>query len=93
MNIICLHLFCRFGVLFNILRLTADDVMTGFAKQAWWFRLLDGYNIVTWLVVLNLGFTGLLVSWVMKYADNIVKVSTNFPSLLPMSGIIQMGNC
>lgn len=81
MNIICLCLFCRFGVLFNILRLTADDVMMGFTKRAWWFRLLDGYNFVTWLVVLNLGFTGLLVSWMMKYADNIVKVNTDFPSL------------
>lgn len=92
MNIKSLHLFCRFGVLFNILRLTTDDVMMGFAKRAWWFQLLDGYNFVTLLVVLNLGFTGLLVSGIMKYADNIVKVSNNFPSLLPMSGNTQKGN-
>ena len=37
--------------------------------------LFDGYNIVTWMVVLKLGSTGLLVSWLMNYADNIVKVS------------------
>lgn len=64
----------RFGVLFNIARLTVDDVRAGFSKGPWWYRLFNGYDIVTWLVVLNLGCTGLLVSWVMKYADNIVKV-------------------
>ncbi|WOG90527.1 hypothetical protein DCAR_0209771 [Daucus carota subsp. sativus] len=36
--------------------------------------LFDGYNIVTWMVVLKLGSTGLLVSWLMNYADNIVKL-------------------
>jgi hypothetical protein len=30
------------------------------------------------MVVLNLGSTGLLVSWLMKYADNIVKVNSLF---------------
>lgn len=37
-------------------------------------RLTRGYSPVTWLVVANLGFTGLLVSWVMKFADSIMKV-------------------
>ena len=41
-------------------------------------RLVDGYDVVTWLVVLNLGCSGLLVSWIMKYADNIVKVCECF---------------
>lgn len=37
-------------------------------------NLTAGYSMVTWLVVANLGFTGLLVSWVMKFADSIMKV-------------------
>ena len=72
--------FYRFGVLFNMARLTVDDVRVSFAKGPWWLRLFNGYDLMTWLVVLNLGCTGLLVSWVMKYADNIVKVQ--FHSLL-----------
>ena len=67
-------LLLRFGTIFNMLRLFADDFRVGFERGPWWEHLLDGYSITTWLVVLNLGSTGLLVSWLMKYADNIVKV-------------------
>ena len=67
-------LVTRFGSLFNVARLIADDFRLGFEKGPWWQRIFDGYSITTWLVVLNLGSTGLLVSWLMKYADNIVKV-------------------
>lgn len=68
-----------FGVLFNFLRL----VLEGGWQKVW--RLCNGYDIVTWLVVLNLGCTGLLVSWIMKYADNIVKVyATSMAMLLTM---------
>ncbi|XP_050229849.1 CMP-sialic acid transporter 1 [Mercurialis annua] len=74
-----------FGVIFNMARLILDDVQGGFEKGPWWQRLLDGYSITTWLVVVNLGSTGLLVSWLMKYADNIVKVySTSMAMLLTM---------
>ncbi|KAL5704471.1 hypothetical protein ACHQM5_022897 [Ranunculus cassubicifolius] len=59
-----------FGAIFNMVKLLLDDFRGG----PWWQRLLDGYSLTTWLVVLNLGSTGLLVSWLMKYADNIVKV-------------------
>lgn len=52
-----------------------DDFRSGFEEGPWWQRLFNGYNMTTWLVVLNLGTTGLMVSWLMKYADNIVKVS------------------
>ncbi|KDD75163.1 nucleotide-sugar transporter [Helicosporidium sp. ATCC 50920] len=45
--------------------------------------LLRGYDGVTWLVVANLAFSGLAVSWVMKYADSIVKVyATSLAMLL-----------
>lgn len=74
-----------FGVIFNMGRLLVDDFRNGFDKGPWWQRLLNGYTLTTWMVVLNLGSTGLLVSWLMKYADNIVKVySTSMAMLLTM---------
>ncbi|KAK1376157.1 CMP-sialic acid transporter 1 [Heracleum sosnowskyi] len=74
-----------FGAIFNMARLIMDDFRGGFEEGPWWQRLFNGYNIITWLVVLNLGSTGLLVSWLMKYADNIVKVySTSMAMLLTM---------
>ncbi|XP_065015882.1 CMP-sialic acid transporter 1-like [Musa acuminata AAA Group] len=63
-----------FGTIFNMAWLKLDDFRAGFEYGPWWQRLLDGYTVTTWLVVLNLGSSGLLVSWLMKYADNIVKM-------------------
>ena len=45
------------------------------------FRLLEGYNWITVLVVANLAFSGLLVSWVMKFADSILKVHSSMLTL------------
>ncbi|KAK1418653.1 hypothetical protein QVD17_27798 [Tagetes erecta] len=74
-----------FGAIFNMGRLFLDDFRGGFENGPWWNRLFNGYTITTWLVVLNLGSTGLLVSWLMKHADNIVKVySTSMAMLLTM---------
>ncbi|KAM7472274.1 hypothetical protein LguiA_010457 [Lonicera macranthoides] len=74
-----------FGSIFNMARLLVDDFRGEFERGPWWQRLFYGYSITTWLVVLNLGSTGLLVSWLMKYADNIVKVySTSMAMLLTM---------
>ncbi|KAF5195757.1 Cmp-sialic acid transporter [Thalictrum thalictroides] len=74
-----------FGAIFNMVKLLLDDFRGGFENGPWWQRLLNGYSITTWMVVLNLGTTGLLVSWLMKYADNIVKVySTSMAMLLTM---------
>ncbi|XP_076903469.1 CMP-sialic acid transporter 1-like [Bidens hawaiensis] len=74
-----------FGAIFNMGRLFLDDFRGGFEKGPWWDCLFNGYTITTWLVVLNLASTGLLVSWLMKYADNIVKVySTSMAMLLTM---------
>ncbi|KAM1209085.1 hypothetical protein ACFX2J_014667 [Malus domestica] len=74
-----------FGVIFNVARLGFDDFRGEFENGPWWQRLFNGYSLTTWLVVLNLGSTGLLVSWLMKYADNIVKVySTSMAMLLTM---------
>ncbi|KAK4738878.1 hypothetical protein R3W88_002575 [Solanum pinnatisectum] len=74
-----------FGSIFNMGRLLMDDFRSGFEEGPWWQRIFNGYNMTTWLVVLNLGTTGLLVSWLMKYADNIVKVyATSMAMLLTM---------
>ncbi|XVF80190.1 hypothetical protein PTKIN_Ptkin15bG0051300 [Pterospermum kingtungense] len=74
-----------FGAVFNMARLALDDFRGGFEKGPWWQWLFNGHSITIWLVVLNLGSTGLLVSWLMKYADNIVKVySTSMAMLLTM---------
>ncbi|KAK6158848.1 hypothetical protein DH2020_006162 [Rehmannia glutinosa] len=74
-----------FGAIFNMAKLVLDDFRSGFERGPWWQRLFNGYSITTWMVVLNLGSTGLLVSWLMKYADNIVKVySTSMAMLLTM---------
>ncbi|KAH7658209.1 solute carrier family 35 (UDP-sugar transporter) member A1/2/3 protein [Dioscorea alata] len=74
-----------FGAIFNMLRLLWDDFRIGFDKGPWWQHLFNGYTLTTWLVVLNLGSSGLLVSWLMKYADNIIKVyATSTAMLLTM---------
>lgn len=74
-----------FGAIFNMARLLLDDFRSGFENGPWWQRIFNGYGITTWLVMINLGSTGLLVSWLMKYADNIVKVySTSMAMLLTM---------
>lgn len=76
-----------FGVLFNAARLVVDDVGVGFANGFTLLphTLLRGYDVVTWMVVCNLAFTGLLVSWIMKFADTIVKVySTSMAMMVTM---------
>ncbi|KAE8721481.1 CMP-sialic acid transporter 1 [Hibiscus syriacus] len=63
-----------FGAIFNMARLVFDDFRDEFERGPWWQRLFTGYSFTTWMVVLNLGSCGLLISWIMKYADNIVKL-------------------
>uniref|UniRef100_A0A061SGM7 Solute carrier family 35 (UDP-sugar transporter), member A1/2/3 n=1 Tax=Tetraselmis sp. GSL018 TaxID=582737 RepID=A0A061SGM7_9CHLO len=63
-----------FGTLFNAVRLTFDDVAAGFANGPWVTNAFNGYNWVTFMIVLNFAFAGMSVSWIMKFADTIVKV-------------------
>ncbi|XP_043702256.1 CMP-sialic acid transporter 1-like [Telopea speciosissima] len=75
-----------FGAIFNMAWFILDDFKHELEQGPWWQRLFNGYSFTTWMVVLNLGSTGLLVSWLMKYADNIVKVySTSMAMLLTMA--------
>ncbi|GBG59137.1 hypothetical protein CBR_g32154 [Chara braunii] len=71
-----------FGVFFNGLRLTVDDLLQGFSQGFWWRRLTNGFTFITWVIVLNFSFAGLFVSWIMKYADTIVKVYATSGAML-----------
>lgn len=74
-----------FGVAFNAIALTVDDVNNRFAHGFWPHTMFNGYTVIVWCVVVNLAFTGLLVSWIMKFADTIVKVySTSMAMLVTM---------
>ena len=58
----------------------------GFADGFWLDNPLRGYNAFTWLLVLNQGLSGLTVSWLMKYADSIIKMfATSMSMFLTMA--------
>ena len=59
---------CLFASAFSLLAILFQD---GHAVMVGGF--FQGYNAVTWSIVLVQAFGGLLVSFVMKYADNILK--------------------
>lgn len=52
----------------------------------WMLHLFQGYSLVTCMVVLNLAVSGLLVSWIMKFADSIMKVR---PAAARMCAVLQ----
>ncbi|KAK9862083.1 hypothetical protein WJX84_000410, partial [Apatococcus fuscideae] len=63
-----------FGIVLNGMGLIIGDIRSIAGHSSLWPRhLFRGYNGVTFLLVANLAFSGLLVSWIMKYADSIVK--------------------
>ena len=74
-----------FGTVFNFLSLTAADLRQGFSDGFWLLDPFRGFSGVTWCVVANLALTGLVISWIMKYADSIVKVyATSLSMFLTM---------
>ena len=71
---------------FNFLGLLFRDMYNGFADGFWLDNPLRGYNAFTWLLVLNQGLSGLTVSWLMKYADSIIKMfATSMSMFLTMA--------
>lgn len=58
-----------FGALFNMLRLMYD-----FGPLSFLSELTRGFNYVVWLIIANFAFAGLMISWIQKYADSILKV-------------------
>jgi len=65
----------------------------------WVNHVFRGYDTVTLMVVANMAFSGLLVSWVMKFADSIMKVrcgSKWFPVIVPIvwtMGFLRLLGC
>ena len=62
-----------FGVLFNGINLTLGDFRSGWAAGSWLTTGLAGFNATTWAIVANFALSGLLVSWLQKHTDTIVK--------------------
>eukprot|EP00899_Mesostigma_viride_P003368 jgi/Mesvir1/13031/Mv06024-RA.1 len=68
------------GVVVNFVHLTARSEVDAISsslhgESPWaWRDLFRGYDVVTVLVLLNMAVMGVLTSWLMKYADNIIKI-------------------
>ena len=71
-----------FGFILNGLGLIVSDLHHGHTGVSTLGALFRGYNWVTFLLVVNLAFSGLLVSWIMKFADSIVKVFATSMAML-----------
>lgn len=72
-----------FGVILNGVGLIIGDIRSGAGHWSLWpGHMFRGYNGVTFLLVANLAFSGLLVSWIMKFADSIVKVFATSMAML-----------
>lgn len=79
-----------FGILFNGIGLLLKNTEDGqFAFNP--VVIFSGYSLVTWLVVANLAFSGLAVSWVMKNADSIVKVYATSLAMLLTTAVSVIG--
>jgi UDP-sugar transporter A1/2/3 len=59
---------CLFASVFSLLAIVLQD-----GKAILEHGFFQGYDAITWSIVLVQAFGGLLVSFVMKYADNILK--------------------
>ncbi|CAA6667947.1 unnamed protein product [Spirodela intermedia] len=67
-----------FGMIFNVIAIFVQD-FDAVMNKGFFF----GYSLITTLMILNHALSGIAVSFVMKYADNIVKVySTSVAMLL-----------
>lgn len=71
-----------FGTIFNAVRLTVDDYNSSYENGFWLSTGLRGWNSVTWMIAINFAFSGLFVSWIMKFADTIVKVYATSSAML-----------
>ena len=59
-----------FGIMFNLLAMTYHDGPQSLLHT----NFFKGYNVIVYVMILNHALSGIAVSMVMKYADNIVKV-------------------
>ena len=70
------------GVVGNAAGLAWADVRGGLPPGAWMRSLLQGYNAWAYGAVLNLSLSGVLVAWIMMWADmgSLLKVVTDCAS-------------
>lgn len=66
-----------FGIFFNLIAIFTYEYDAVFEKG-----FFHGYQGLTWLMVLNHALSGLAVSMVMKYANNIIKVYSTSVAML-----------
>jgi len=64
-----------FGSLFTFLKMYFD------LGQISWRSVIAGYNVFTWLSILNLAFLGIITSAVLKHADNLLRSFASVASL------------
>ena len=67
-----------FGMFFNILAMIFHDGPRSLLHT----RYFDGYNLTVCVMIMNHALSGIAVSMVMKYADNIVKVYATSVSMV-----------
>jgi probable UDP-sugar transporter A4 len=67
-----------FGTLFNLITAYSSDQQSTLNI----FKIFNGFNFFTWIVILSQVFTGVSMSIVMKHADNIVRLFIISASLI-----------
>ncbi|KAK9099115.1 hypothetical protein Syun_026160 [Stephania yunnanensis] len=78
-----------FGAIFNMARLLLDDFRGGFENGPWWQRLLNGYGLTTWMVVLNLGSTAGLWQGIKSCCGGVFALDKTVQDLKFHSGIVR----
>ena len=73
------------GVVVNAAGLAWADMRGGLPPGAWMRSFLQGYNAWAYGAILNLALSGLLVAWIMMWADmgSLLKVVTDCASVAP----------
>lgn len=67
-----------FGIVFNTLAMICHDGPRSLLHT----RYFDGYNLIVCAMIVNHALSGIAVSMVMKYADNLVKVYATSVSMV-----------
>ena len=69
-----------YGIVFNLVAVLTDDYEAVFKDG-----FFHGYSFVTLLIIINNSCSGIAVSAIMKYANNLVKLFTFAVSLVLVS--------
>jgi len=78
-----------FGIVSNVVSIIFGDAYEGFSRGNTLSpsNVLRGYDSITWLLILMLSSTGLIVSFIIKYADagSILKVYASTMAVFPVT--------